>query len=70
MLLLGCGERIYATYAAFIRDIGESFQGQVEGEQSSVLGVRGAERRVTAVRCPVIKLAPTAVLIDRLDRRT
>ena len=69
MPLLGCGERIYATYASSIRVIGESFQGQVEGEQSPVLGVRGAERRVTAARRPIIKLAPTEVLIDRLDPR-
>ena len=68
--LLGGGERVYATCAALIRDIGESFQGQVEGEHSSISGVRGAERRVTTARRRVIKLAPTPVLIDCLAPRT
>ena len=54
--LLGGGKRVYATYAALIRDIGESFQGQAEGEQLCVFGIRGAERRVTAARRPVTNL--------------
>ncbi len=54
--LLGGGERVYATYATFIRDVRESFQGKVEGEQSRILGIRGAKRRVAAA-CRPTKLA-------------
>lgn len=67
--LLGGGKRVYATYAALIRDIGKSFQRKVEGEQPCILGVRGAECGVAAARRPVTKLA-APVLIDRLDFKT
>ncbi len=69
--LLGGGERVYATYAALIRDIGESFQRKIEGEQPCILGVRGAKRGVAAARLLVTKVAGTPpVLIDRLDLKT